>query len=54
VAGKGPFGLSTSIGLASYTAATHRPMELFETADKRMYEEKSAKKKRASEAARKK
>jgi diguanylate cyclase (GGDEF)-like protein len=42
--GKEPVQLSASIGLAAYDDTMRRPMDLFELADKRMYEEKSAKK----------
>ena len=40
------FKLSVSIGLAQFDETIRRPMELFELADKRMYKEKTAKKKR--------
>lgn len=42
--GKEPIKLSTSIGLAAYDDSMHRPMDLFEKADRFMYEEKSSKK----------
>lgn len=41
---KTKLGLSVSIGLAAFEEKMHRPMELFEIADKKMYAEKSAKK----------
>jgi two-component system, cell cycle response regulator len=42
--GKKNIKLSTSIGLASYNEKFTRPMDLFELADRLMYQEKTAKK----------
>jgi diguanylate cyclase (GGDEF)-like protein len=44
VGAKESIGLATSVGLAAYDDTMRRPMDLFEKADKRMYDEKSAKK----------
>ena len=45
---KTKFKLSVSIGLAAFEEKMRRPMELFESADKRMYDEKLEKKNNAS------